>query len=75
VICDWQTIIGAIVAGLLAILAAVIGGRWAYRAARDAADRQIRMLEQQNAELRADVRNQRIAAPGSPSRRRGREGP
>jgi hypothetical protein len=51
-LCDWQTLIGAVIAGLLAIGAAGLGGWMAYRAARDAAHGQIRALEQQNADLK-----------------------
>jgi hypothetical protein len=75
VICDWQTIIGAIVAGLLAIVAAMIGGHWAYRAARDAAGRQIQVLEQQNTEFKAFLRNQMIAGGSLPVPRKGQEDP
>jgi hypothetical protein len=75
VICDWQTIIGAIIAGLLALVAAGIGGWIAYRAARDAADRQIRVLEQQYAEDKAFWRTQMIAGGSLHSAHDGRDAP
>jgi hypothetical protein len=74
VICDYQTLI----AGGFAGLAAVIGGGLAYfagvkqaKATRDAADRHIRLLEQQN----ADLRNQRIAGEVLPRRAQRRQDP
>jgi uncharacterized iron-regulated membrane protein len=81
-LCDWQTLIGAVVAGLLAILAAVLGGWMAYRAGvrqatatRQTADRQIRALEQQNADEKARWRSQMHLAGGLAQRRDRRERP
>jgi hypothetical protein len=81
-LCDWQTLIGAIIAGLLAIGAAVLGGWMAYRAGvkqatatQQAADRQIRALEQQNADEKARWRAQMTVVGGLAQSRDGRERP